>query len=84
MTNRREFLQRAGAIGGTFLLDRHVVSQNATRPAVSPAEKALDILILGGTGLTGPSQVKYALDARPPRHGLQSRASQRPLAVRRD
>jgi 2'-hydroxyisoflavone reductase len=60
MSNRREFLQRAGAIGGTLLLDRR-----GARPsplvAEPPAGKPLNILILGGTGLTGPHQVKYAL-----------------------
>lgn len=35
----------------------------ATRPAgkPSPAEAPFDLLILGGTGLTGPHQVRYAL-----------------------
>ena len=58
MTNRREFLHRAGVIGGTLLVDRYG-SSKAT--AIGRAEKPLDILILGGTGLTGPYQVKYAL-----------------------
>ena len=58
MTNRREFLQRAGVIGGTLLLDRYETSQPTP---IQRAEKPLDILILGGTGLTGPHQVRYAL-----------------------
>jgi len=62
VTNRRQFLQRAGAVGGTFLLDRHGMMPSAAPVDVARAEKPLDILILGGTGLTGPYQVKYALD----------------------
>jgi 2'-hydroxyisoflavone reductase len=59
--NRRQFLQRASAIGGTFLLDRNVQRATVTSLPIPRAEKPLDILILGGTGLTGPFQVKYAL-----------------------
>jgi 2'-hydroxyisoflavone reductase len=59
VTTRREFLHRAGVIGGTIALDRY--APRATSP-IEPAEKPLDILILGGTGLTGPYQVKYALE----------------------
>ncbi len=58
MTNRREFLQRAGLAGGALLLDRHERWPLVQMPR---AEKPLDILILGGTGLTGPYQVRYAL-----------------------
>src|ERR1051326_405616 len=58
MTNRREFLHRAGVVGGTLFLDRYA---SPPRQRVPRAEKPLDILILGGTGLTGPYQVRYAL-----------------------
>jgi 2'-hydroxyisoflavone reductase len=62
VTNRREFLHRAAVTGGAFLwrdgtstpLERFVSS-------IPRATTSLDILILGGTGLTGPFQVRYAL-----------------------
>src|SRR5690348_2490603 len=59
MTNRREFLHRAGFAGGALLLERY--GRPAASASVPRAEKPLDILILGGTGLTGPHQVRYAL-----------------------
>ncbi|HEY4303550.1 MAG TPA: NAD-dependent epimerase/dehydratase family protein [Gemmatimonadaceae bacterium] len=60
MTNRREFLHRATVVGGAMMLDRY--ARDTSIPLVERAEKPLDILILGGTGLTGPFQVKYALE----------------------
>lgn len=58
MSDRRKFLERAALAGGALLWHRGLGN-----PADSPAraEKSLNILILGGTGLTGPFQVKYAL-----------------------
>src|SRR6476619_652366 len=58
MSDRREFLERAALAGGAFLWRRG--SRN-TADSPARAEKSLNILILGGTGLTGPFQVKYAL-----------------------
>src|SRR4051794_2310347 len=55
MTSRREFLRHSGVAGGALALGMR-------RPL--PIERAptrLDLLILGGTGLTGPYQVRYAL-----------------------
>ncbi|HXY42140.1 MAG TPA: NAD-dependent epimerase/dehydratase family protein [Vicinamibacteria bacterium] len=61
MTTRRELLKLTGA-GALGLLARP--SQGALTIAEEPAGRAtkpLRILILGGTGFTGPHQVRYAL-----------------------
>lgn len=69
-TDRRTFLKLSAAAGGALAL-----SGSAARPlaaATGPtsgrhddtperAPEPLDILILGGTGFTGPEQVEYAL-----------------------
>jgi len=55
MTDRRDFLRHSAIVGGALALGLH------RRPPVSPATKSLNLLILGGTGLTGPFQVRYAL-----------------------
>src|SRR6058998_3289962 len=55
-TTRREFIKLSAAAGGAFAL--------STRSALLFAEKAVKpsrILILGGTGFTGPYQIRYAL-----------------------
>src|SRR6202045_4333516 len=55
-TTRRQFIKISAAAGATVAL--------GTRSASLCAEKVvkpLRILILGGTGFTGPYQVKYAL-----------------------
>lgn len=57
MTDRREFLKRAMLSGGAMA----VAPNRVFNILGSPAPKPLNILILGGTGLTGPFQVKYAL-----------------------
>ena len=57
MTDRRDFIRAAAAVGGAL-----AVPVPRADGAESPrAAKPLDILILGGTGLTGPYQVRYAL-----------------------
>lgn len=56
MTDRREFIRDAALVGGALAL--RVPHADAVTPG---AGKPLDILILGGTGLTGPHQVRYAL-----------------------
>ena len=56
-TTRRNFIKVSAAAGGALGL--------GLRSAVSAAEKAakpLRILILGGTGFTGPFQVRYAFE----------------------
>src|SRR3981081_3977077 len=56
-TTRRNFIKVSAAAGGALGL--------GLRSAVSQTEKAakpLSILILGGTGFTGPFQVQYALE----------------------
>ncbi|MBA4137716.1 MAG: epimerase [Opitutus sp.] len=71
--NRRDLLKLGAAAGASALLPR-VLAQTAPAPAAKPkpvhvgaaegvarAEKPLNILILGGTGFTGPHQVSYAL-----------------------
>src|SRR5690349_24889217 len=56
MPDRRDFIRTAALVGGALAVP-------AANAAVPPprAGKPLDILILGGTGLTGPYQVRYAL-----------------------
>jgi 2'-hydroxyisoflavone reductase len=65
-TNRRNFVKllAAGGVAALGTSMRHS-SMFAAEPTASPAPetppKPLRILILGGTGFTGPFQVKYAL-----------------------
>jgi len=56
MTHRRDFIRHAAFAGGALALRPWVA------PFGQPAAKPLDMLILGGTGLTGPHQVRYALE----------------------
>ena len=61
-TSRRKFLQMSALATGTVGLG--LLSGNDVVGAVGSimkAPKSLRILILGGTGFTGPLQVKYAL-----------------------
>ena len=67
---RRDLLKLGAAAGAVSLLPR-ALAQTSAASATSPgaalesvvqrAEKPLNILILGGTGFTGPHQVRYAL-----------------------
>ena len=52
--DRRSFLRLAAGAGGALATYRGL-------PDVPAAERALRILILGGTGFTGPHQVRYAV-----------------------
>ncbi|HSJ16338.1 MAG TPA: NAD-dependent epimerase/dehydratase family protein [Longimicrobiales bacterium] len=68
MTNRRRFIQLSAAAGGALALEGlpgtvHAAAAPRYRglPDVPAARRALRILILGGTGLTGPHQVRYAV-----------------------
>ena len=75
--DRRTFLQRTAAVAGALgigLLPRSAEGGTDTLPPAAPsranegvprsrgrAPKPISILILGGTGFTGPEQVEYAL-----------------------
>lgn len=73
--NRRDLLKLGAAAGAASLLPRLTAQAPAAKPAppklpvvtvpaavgVERAAKPLNILILGGTGFTGPHQVRYAL-----------------------
>ncbi len=58
-TTRREFLQVTAAAGGAVGLGMLAEAQ-AQEPQVPQAEKSLRILILGGTGISGPHLIHYA------------------------
>lgn len=61
MSTRREFLLISGAAGGALGLSGLGRAEPARRQ-VARAEKSLRILILGGTGFTGPHQIRHALE----------------------
>jgi 2'-hydroxyisoflavone reductase len=82
MANRRTFLKQTAAIGGALGLSPLVklplpaeVLVTRSNPGRAPA--SLNILILGGTGFTGPEQVEYAI-ARGHRVTLFNRGKTRP------
>ncbi|HJU21293.1 MAG TPA: NAD-dependent epimerase/dehydratase family protein [Casimicrobiaceae bacterium] len=56
MTDRREFIRDAALVGSAVALGMRLATA-----LTSQSNRALEILILGGTGLTGPHQVRYAL-----------------------
>jgi 2'-hydroxyisoflavone reductase len=64
-TNRRDFLKHAAT--GTGALGLGIPLLPGTLPfepgagRETPAKRALRLLILGGTGFTGPHQVRYAV-----------------------
>lgn len=66
-TNRRSFLKHAaagtGALGLGVPLTGMGIRSETPEPLPEPgrAARALQILILGGTGFTGPHQVRYAV-----------------------
>jgi 2'-hydroxyisoflavone reductase len=82
MSNRRTFLKFAAAVGGAFglspleKLPLHA-SEPGERAEPTRAPAPLNILILGGTGFTGPEQVDYAI-ARGHRVTLFNRNKTRP------
>jgi 2'-hydroxyisoflavone reductase len=67
-TNRRTFLKLSAIVGGSAGLGLIPYASAFSAAANSRVEstrkrpKPLRILILGGTGFTGPQQVRYALD----------------------
>src|SRR3954466_7046381 len=79
MTSRRKFIQTSAAIGGAlgFFPLLNVPLVGATPRKVEKARAPLNILILGGTGFTGPEQVDYAI-ARGHRVTLFNRNQTRP------
>jgi 2'-hydroxyisoflavone reductase len=62
-TTRRDFIQRTAMATGAAALAGVVPQPLTAAPSVpvEPAERPLRILILGGTGFTGPFQVHYAV-----------------------
>jgi 2'-hydroxyisoflavone reductase len=87
MPSRRTFLQRAAGLAGAMGIGSIVkpslgastpIPREANREqAAGHAAKSLDILIIGGTGFTGPEQVEHAL-ARGHRVTLLNRNQTRP------
>jgi nucleoside-diphosphate-sugar epimerase len=82
MSNRRTFLKQTAALGGALsLAPLAKLPLEATEPVprLKPgrAPAPLNILILGGTGFTGPEQVEYAI-ARGHRVTLFNRGKTRP------
>ena len=80
MSNRRTFLKQTAAIGGALGLSplaKLPLESAVPRPNPGQAPTPLNILILGGTGFTGPEQVDYAL-ARGHRVTLFNRGKTRP------
>ena len=59
MSTRRELLQ-ISSLAAVAALSPKIALAKTPQPADS-ARKKLNILILGGTGFTGPNQVRYAL-----------------------
>ena len=58
MSTRRELLQISSFAAAAALSPKLALAKS---PVADQAGKKLDILILGGTGFTGPNQVRYAL-----------------------
>src|SRR4029078_6543549 len=87
MSTRRTFLKWSAALGGAFGLGPlSIRSAGATSSGATPSTRKrdvgrarvpLNILILGGTGFTGPEQVEYAI-ARGHRVTLFNRGKTRP------
>jgi len=87
MTSRRKFIELSAAAGGAFGLSPLMklpvgaevpgLGEVRERRRVEKAPAPLNILILGGTGFTGPEQVDYAI-ARGHRVTLFNRGKTRP------
>jgi 2'-hydroxyisoflavone reductase len=64
MTRRRDFLKAAAMGGGALglgLTPARLAADTGAASDTGQARRPLDILILGGTGFTGPHQVRYAV-----------------------
>ena len=65
-TNRRTFIKLSAAAGGALALGQRLeaaeILADARRRSPGKAIAPLNILILGGTGFTGPEQVDYAIE----------------------
>ena len=61
MTTTRRDLLKFGALAAAGSVLPSLAMAQASMPAIAKAAKPLRILILGGTGFTGPFQVDYAL-----------------------
>jgi Nucleoside-diphosphate-sugar epimerases len=57
MITRRKFLQISAAAGGAMAMTSPIFAANE-----KSTPRSLRILILGGTGFTGPDQVRYAIE----------------------
>jgi 2'-hydroxyisoflavone reductase len=85
MITRREFVKATAAASGALGMSPRLVSALEApapsaarqRPPVGRAATPLNILILGGTGFTGPEQVEYAI-VRGHRVTLFNRGKTRP------
>lgn len=84
MSSRRSFLKSSAAAGGALALRPLAARAAGAQPAAAIARRdvgrapvPLNILILGGTGFTGPEQVEYAI-ARGHRVTLFNRNKTRP------
>lgn len=60
MTDRRTFIKASAIAAGAMGVDAFPDVLRA-QPRVDAAWKPIEILILGGTGFTGPEQVEYAI-----------------------
>src|SRR6266404_4258285 len=60
-TSRRKFLKLSALVGGSVGLGLMPGASELFAGSVGKAVKPMRILILGGTGFTGPFQVQYAL-----------------------
>jgi 2'-hydroxyisoflavone reductase len=65
-TSRRDFLQLAAAATGAAavsgLVPQSLSAALSSGPPAGRAPRVLRILILGGTGFTGPHQIRYAVE----------------------
>ena len=73
MTSRRKFIQTSAASAAHSDSRRCSTFRSSARRRGRSRRRRRrsNILILGGTGFTGPEQVDYAHRARPPRHAVQ-------------